>query len=128
MALRTSSIIRSPLLPGQGRHHRARVAHPTSLTLSEEGSGAFFLLQRRRSSLKIGHSCGLQLSAVTHAAAITSKSVMAQLVSLAPPPPRLRTLWFYCGFVLAIGNARAPSLPSSGVAFEQCCSLKTFVF
>lgn len=77
LALRTSSIIRSPLLPGQGRHHRARVAHPTSWTLSEEWSSAFFLLQRRRSSPKIGHSCGLQLSAATHAAAITFKSVMA---------------------------------------------------
>lgn len=85
MAPRTSSIIRSPLLPGQGRHHRARVAHPTSWTLSEEGSSAFLFLQRSRSPLKIAHSCGLQLSAATHAAAITYKSVMASLVSSAPP-------------------------------------------
>lgn len=52
-ALRTSSIIRSPPLPGQGRLHRARVAQQTSYPqtswmLSEEASRAFFF-QRRRS-------------------------------------------------------------------------------
>lgn len=56
LALRTSSIIRSPPLPGQGRHHRARVANQTSSpqtswTLSEEASCAFFF-QRRRSFQK----------------------------------------------------------------------------
>lgn len=57
LALRTSSIIRSPPLPGQGRHHRARVAHQTSYPqtswmLSEEASCAFFFFQRRRSFQK----------------------------------------------------------------------------
>ncbi len=85
LALRMSSIIRSPPLPGQGRHHRARVANQTSYpqtswTLGEEASCAFFF-QRRRSFQKqvIPVVCS---SAQKHAATITFKSVTASLVFL----------------------------------------------
>lgn len=90
---------------------------------AEERRGAeLFFFSEVEIVLKIGHSCGLQFSAATHAATITSQ-VCDSFTRLSAPPIRDSL----CGFMLIIWNKRALSKLVVETAFEQCCSLKTFV-
>lgn len=122
LAPRTSSIIRSPPLPCQGRHHRAQVANQTSYpqtswTFCEEASCAFFF-QRRRSF----KNRPFLWSAVQHSYTRChyNLQVCDGLTCIFAPPIQD---FFKCGFMLIIWNARALSLLVAEEAFEQCSSL-----
>lgn len=127
LALRTSSIIRSPPLPGQGKHHRARVARQTSSphtswTLSEEASCALFFclwggdLSKNRPFLwpAVQHSyqcchCNLRL---------LWRANLCFCSSYTQP--------FYVDSCL-LSEMQELCLLVAEDAFEQCCSRKTFV-
>lgn len=104
LALRTSSIIRSPPLPG---HHRAQVPHQTSWTLSEEAS---CLLPSPRGG-DLSKNSPFLWSAVQHIYPCCHCNLQLcdgfTCVFLLLPIHNL-----LCGFMLIIWNARAP--PASG--------------